>query len=196
MTLPCPVGARLLAVLTVSWSCVMASAPVSAADEPVAVPRLAAERLAGDWYEIATTGSFWHRRCVTDTRYRFDQATPRGLRAAGACTTATGVDTQHGRLRAASGGDGRLSVRFAPVVFAWLPATWSDFWVLDAGAALDWLLVGDNRRERLLILSRTVVLDDASIAAAHAEARRQGYDPARLAMVPHPAGPTGLDFRH
>lgn len=193
---PCWLRGSVVAVLAVALACMMATATASAADTPVAIPHLGVERLAGDWYEIATSGSFWHRRCVSDMRYRFDEATPRGVRAASVCTTSAGIETHHGRLRAASGGDGRLSIRFAPVVFAWLPAVWSDFWVLAASEALDWLLVGDNRHERLLIVSRTVVLDEASIAAALAEARRQGYDPARLAMVPHPAGPAGLEFRH
>jgi lipocalin len=64
--------------------------------------------------------------------------------------------------------------------------------VLDAGADLAWLLVGDNRRERLLVLSRAVSLDEAAFAQALAAARRQGYDPDRLARVPHPAGATGV----
>jgi len=97
-----------------------------------------------------------------------------------------------GRLRAHKAGDGRLSIRFTPVVFSWLPATWSDFWVLEAGDGFGWLLVGDNKRERLAILSRTVALDDASVARALAAARRLGYSLDRLAPVPHPAGATGL----
>lgn len=164
----------------------------AAAQPPEVVPRLDVARLTGVWYEIATTGTWWHRRCVSDTRYRFDRLDPRGLQASSTCTTPRGVTEQRGRLRAARGGDGRLSIRFTPAVFAWLAATWSDFWVLEAGDDFGWLLIGDNQRERLSIVSRTVSLDEAAIARAVAAARRQGYSLQRLTRVPHPAGPTGL----
>ena len=134
----------------------------AAAQPPEVVPRLDVTRLAGVWYEIATTGTWWHRRCVSDTRYRFDRPDPRGLRASSICTAARGVAEQRGRLRAARGGDGRLSISFTPAVFAWLAATWSDFWVLEAGDDFGWLLIGDNQRERLSIVSRTVSLDEAA----------------------------------
>lgn len=77
-------------------------------------------------------------------------------------------------------------------MFSWLPASWSDFWILEAGAEQNWLLVGDHRREHLLVLSRVVALDEAAMAQACAAARREGYDPDRLMRVTHPAGATGL----
>lgn len=169
-----------------------ATPAMAAPGTPVAVARLDIETLAGDWYEVASTGTWWHRRCVADTRYAFDGPVRGGLRATSVCSTREGTARFRGRLRAGPNGDGRLSLRFTPAVLAWLPATWSDFWVLDAGAERAWLLVGDNRRERLLVLSRTVSLDEASLAQALAAARRQGYDPGRLARVPHPAGATGM----
>lgn len=173
---------------------VLAAAPpaIGAQTTPVVVAHLDVSNLAGDWYEVASTGTWWHRRCVADTRYAFDLPQRGSLRATSVCSTREGVARFRGRLRAGRSGGGRLSIRFTPAVFAWLPATWSDFWVLDAGADLAWLLVGDNRRERLLVLSRAVSLDEAAFAQALAAARRQGYDPDRLARVPHPAGATGL----
>lgn len=168
---------------------------IAAQGVPAVVPHLEVSVLAGDWYEIASTGTWWHRRCVADTRYRFDQPGPGGLRATSVCTTPRGVESHRGRLRAGRSEDGRLSIRFNARLFSWLPAAWSDFWVLASGDDAAWLLVGDNRRERLLIVSRTVVLDEASVARALAAARHQGYGFERLARVPQPAGPTGLLFR-
>ncbi len=159
---------------------------------PEVVPHLEMARLAGEWFEISTTGTWWHRRCLSDTRYRFEALAGTTLRVSSTCTTHRAAVEQRGRLRAADGGGGRLSISFAPRIFAWLPVTWSDFWVLAAADDLGWLLVGDNRRERLSILSRTLALDEAAIAQALAAARQQGYGIERLARVPHPAGPTGL----
>ena len=168
---------------------------VAAQGAPAVVPLIELTALAGDWYEIASTGTWWHRHCVSDTRYRFDVPEPGGLRASSICTTPQGVQAHFGRLRAGRDGDGRLSIRFAARLFSWLSATWSDFWVLASGGDRGWLLVGDNRRERLLVLSRTVVLDEAAVAQALAAARQQGYGIDHLAVVPQPAGPTGLMFR-
>ncbi len=170
-----------------------ATGSVAAAQRPpAAVAALDVSSLAGDWYEVATTGTWWHRRCVADTRYGFDLPGRGGLRATSICSTPSGTERYRGRLRAGRGGDGRLAIRFTPSIFNWLPATWSDFWILDVGRSQEWLLVGDNRRERLLVLSRTVAFDEASMAQALAAARQQGYDIERLTRVPHPAGATGL----
>ena len=169
-----------------------ASSVAAAQGPPVAVAAIDVSSLAGDWYEVASTGTWWHRRCVSDTRYAFDLPGTGGLRATSVCSTPSGPQQFRGRLRAGRGGDGRLAIRFTPAIFNWLPATWSDFWILDSGRNQEWLLVGDNRRERVLVLSRTVSFDEAAMAQALAAARRQGYDTGRLAGVPHPAGATGL----
>lgn len=159
---------------------------------PGVVPSVDATSLAGDWYEVATTGTWWHRRCLADTRYGFDMPRRGWLRATSVCTTREGTETFRGSLRASRGLDGRLAIRFTPPLFNWIPATWSDFWILESGDKQRWLLVGDNRRERLLVLSRTVALDEAAMAQALAAARRQGYAPDRLTRVAHPAGAMGL----
>jgi apolipoprotein D and lipocalin family protein len=183
-------GRRTAAVVVAIFAA--AATVVVAQGPPAAVASVDTSRLAGEWYEVATTGTWWHRRCVADTRYGFDVPDRGGLRATSVCSTRDGTARYRGRLRAARGGDGRLAIRFTPPIFNWLAATWSDFWILDSGPDQGWLLVGDNRRERLLVLSRTVALDEAAMARAISAARQQGYHPERLARVPHPAGPTGL----
>jgi apolipoprotein D and lipocalin family protein len=192
---------RVLSYLRAGWpgraaiavALVVGAAPaIGAQAPPAALERFETSTLVGDWYEVATTGTWWHRRCVADTRYAFDAADRAGLRASSVCSTPAGTARFRGQLRAGRDSDGRLSIRFTPPVFNWLAATWSDFWVLDSGADMGWLLVGDNRRERLLVLSRTVALDEAAFAQALASARLQGYDVDRLARVPHPMAATGL----
>jgi len=194
-------GGRAVSLPRVWWSgrvamavaLLVAGAPaIDAQTPPAVVSRIEVSNLVGDWYEVATTGTWWHRRCVADTRYAFDAPDRAGLRATSVCSTRAGTARFRGQLRAGGNGDGRLSIRFTPRIFNWLPATWSDFWVLDSASDLAWVLVGDNRRERLLVLSRTVALDEAAVAKSIAAARRQGYNPDRLSRVAHPAGATGL----
>jgi len=106
-----------------------------------------------------------------------------------ACTTPSGAHVRSGHMRAPSGSHrGRLSVRFAPALFAWLPAIWNDYWVLAEDPSRAWLLVGDRARTRLSVLSRWVSLDEASLARAVQVARVQGFDVDRLAPVRHTNG--------
>ena len=67
-------------------------------------------------------------------------------------------------------------LRFAPALFAWLPAIRHDYWVLAGDPSDRWLLVGDRARTRLSVLSRWVSLDEASLARALQVARVQGFD--------------------
>ena len=90
----------------------------------------------------------------------------------------------HGRLRQAGRSGGRLKIRFAPGFFGWLPMSWSDHWVLAFDDEYRWYVVGDDHRDRLAILSRTVAPDEASMARAIAAARAQGYDVDRLVRIP------------
>ncbi|MEZ5294236.1 MAG: lipocalin family protein [Vicinamibacterales bacterium] len=148
-------------------------------------------RLVGDWYEVAGTGSWSSRRCVSDTRYSFRAKGP-AVSASRACTTALGVERRRGLAKGDGSGTGALKLRLVWPVFATLPAAWSDFWILAAGNGDEWLLVGDRDRARLSLLSRTVALDESAFARAIAAARAAGYSVDGLARVAHPAGATGL----
>lgn len=156
---------------------------------PTTVDDVALEALAGDWHEVATYGSWSHRRCTSDTRFHWVVRDPRTVDVRSVCTTASGREVRTGRLRAAAGSDrGRLSVRFAPAFFVWVPAVWSDHWVLAVGGAQAWMVIGDRRRSRLSVLSRFASLDEASLARAIQQARAQGFDVDRLVVVPQMEG--------
>lgn len=159
---------------------------------PTALEALDLNLLAGEWFEVATSGSWSHRRCTADTRFHWTVTGARALDVRSACTTPSGEDVRKGRIRAPLGSHrGRLSVRFAPALFAWLPAVWNDFWVLAEDPDHAWLLVGDRERTRLSVLSRWVSLDEASLARAIRVARVQGFDVDRLAPVRQTSGASG-----
>jgi apolipoprotein D and lipocalin family protein len=155
---------------------------------PVAIERVDLGRLAGDWYEVASTAAGPHRRCLGDTRFTIERSAGRYADIVRVCRARRGVETRRGRVRAPGDGGGALSIRFAPVAVGWVPGAWKDHWVLDAGDGLTWLLLGDRRRRHLSVWARVVSLDEASLAAAIGTARRQGFDVERLAAVPHHGG--------
>jgi lipocalin len=164
-----------------------ATAQVS--EPPAAVERFDVRDLEGEWYEVATTRS---GPCVRDTRFTIGRPTGRHADVVRICTGRGGIEGRRGRVRGPRDGTGMLSLRFAPSVFGWVPGVWTDYWVLAAGDGETWMLLGDRRRRRLVVWARVVSLDEAALAAAIGEARRQGFDVERLAAVPHTGGATGL----
>jgi len=176
---------RVVAVLLIA---VAAARPTFAQSGtwPLTVEDLTLSPLAGNWHEVAAFGSWSHRRCVADTRFHWTVRDSRTVDVRSACTTTGGQEVRAGRLRApAATHRGRLAVRFAPAFLGWLPAAWSDHWVLAVGDGQAWLLIGDRRRSKLSILSRFAVLDEASLAQAIGHARLQGFDVDRLVAVLH-----------
>lgn len=151
--------------------------------------------LSGEWFEIAGSNAWAHRSCVADIRYSFVIVGPQVANVVRTCTTGTGVDARRGRVRRTGDDSGALRGRFVPGLFAWLSPAWNDYWVFAVGDGAGWLLIGDRRLERTAIWSRTITLDEASVASATSAARRLGYDVERLRAVPHPAGPFANDRR-
>lgn len=156
-----------------------------------AVAQLDAASLAGDWVEVAATSSWALRRCVSDTRHRVRVRGTGHLAVRTTCATPQGPARRGGVIRASSGGDGRLRIRYAPLVLAWVPAAWSDFWVLGVAPDGAWIVVGDRHRRQLTVWSRTVSLDEGSFARALAVARQAGYDIYRVRRVPQVTGVSG-----
>jgi len=141
-------------------------------------------RFDGRWYEIAGYGSWWQRRCVGDTTLEIQARSAVEAAVRSRCRVAAGVEVRDGRLRA-DGDNGRWRMRFAPGVFAWLPAVWGDFWVVGHDAAVTWMAVGERSHGRLAILARAVALDESGFAQAIAAARRAGFDVTALTRVRH-----------
>jgi apolipoprotein D and lipocalin family protein len=57
---------------------------------------------------------------------------------------------------------------------------WGDYWIIGLAPDYSWAVVGDPARQYLWILARAARLDDASLAAARAAARDNGFDVDRL----------------
>ena len=184
------------AILAIGITTIARAVPAQVAVAPVTADHLELEQLAGTWYEVATSGAWSHRRCVADTQFEWEVTSATTIAVQRTCATVSGPETKRGHLRARDASTpARLSLRFAPAVFSWVRATWHDHWVLAAAPDRRWLLIGDRRRERLSVLSRTVFLEEGSLAMAIAQARSQGFDVDRLAPVRHgpaPMAPTVL----
>ncbi len=145
------------------------------------VPQVDPARYAGRWYEIA----------------RFQQAFEKDL----VSVTAEYELRKDGRIGVTNSGfrktfDGSFAVAKA---VAWIPDPAKPaalkvqfFWPFSADYLIfgldeqdySWALVGDNSRKYLWFLSRCPTLDPATFEAMRAQASSQGYDLAKLYLVP------------
>lgn len=188
-----PAHRRLVLGLMLLAAAAAAPAPVNAQSAPPdVVASLDLGTLEGGWFEVASTGSWLLRRCETDTRHTLERRTARALRVVTTCTAGGRAERRRGLIESGRSGDGRLAIRYAPILLAWVPASWADFWVLAKDDVDGWLLVGDRRRRSLAILSRDIAPAESAIAQATAAARGLGYDVGRLRRIAHPAGPGAL----
>lgn len=162
-----------------------ALAPVQAQPTPwpSTVQALEPTQFSGHWYEVATTGSWAHRRCLSDTAFEWSFDSPLKARVVSTCTTSTGTERRTGRLKTSSVHPGQLTGSFAPLFLVWLPAAWDDYWVLAVGPERTWVLLGDRSRQRLSVLSRLAAPDESAMAEAIRAGRAQGFPVERLVPV-------------
>jgi apolipoprotein D and lipocalin family protein len=158
-------------------------APIGGAAQ-APIPTLAA--FAGTWYEIAGFGDEWRQRCRSDTSLTVAPSGPTRAALRIRCRTDSGIAERDGVVDARRP-DGRWRRRFAPVLLAWLPVAWGDFWIVGHDPEMRWAEIGERSHTRLSVWSRTIALDEASLARAIARARREGFDVRRLSATRHTA---------
>ena len=61
-----------------------------------------------------------------------------------------------------------------------------DYWIIDLDPAYKWVVVGEPKREHVWIMSRGLFMDAATLDGIKARLKTQGYDPAKLVMMPQP----------
>ena len=122
-------------------------------------------------------------------RASYTRRADRRLDVVNRCRTADGQTEAHGVARIVDTQTfARLEVRFAPGWLSWLPMVWGDYWIIGLAPDYSWAVVGDPDRNYLWILARTPHLNDASVAAARAAARDNGFDIERLVPTPQSGG--------
>jgi apolipoprotein D and lipocalin family protein len=169
--------AATLAVLT------FAALPLMAAETLLrVVPTVDLTRYAGTWYEIARLPNRFQEKCAGEVVASY------ALRPDGRITVTNRCRTTGGETTEATGVarrvDGKppsvLEVRFAPAFLSFLPAVWGDYQIIALGADYDHAVVGTPDRAYLWVLSRTPQMDPALYRRLLDEAKRQGFDIAKV----------------
>jgi lipocalin/uncharacterized protein YbjT (DUF2867 family) len=159
----------------------LATAPAQTPPTVRAVPFVDLDRYAGDWFEIARFPNGFQRQCVGDVRATYGRRPDGRVDVVNRCRTTEGGTEARGVARIVDERSfAKLKVRFAPAWLSWLPMVWGDYWIIGLASDYSWAVVGDPGRDYLWILARASHLDEASIAAAQAAARDNGFDVTRL----------------
>lgn len=170
-------GARIAAaILPVLLAC--CSFGSRHAGPPVTVvPKVDLDRYAGKWYEIAKYPNRFQRGCVGATAEYTPAQDGKSIRVVNRCVE----DGPGGRERSVRG-KARVVDRDTnaklKVTFFW-PFS-GDYWILALGPGYEYAVVGTPDRKYLWFLARTPTVDDGLYARLVEEARRQGFDPARI----------------
>jgi apolipoprotein D and lipocalin family protein len=159
--------------------------------EPVrAVDAVDLQRYLGDWFEIARFPNRFQQSCAGDVRATYATRPDGRIDVVNRCRAADGhVIEAQGVARVVDvRTSAKLKVRFAPAVLSFLPFVWGDYWIVGLADDYSWAVVGSPDRAYLWILARTPALEAASIEAARAAARANGFDCDRLVTTWHTSG--------
>ena len=158
--------------------------------EPTTVPHVDLQRYLGLWFELARLPMKYEDEAASDISARYSLKPNGRIKVDNRAFDAEDKPVQAiGEATAVDDSNARLKVSFLPAGLRWLPFTTGDYWILKLDAGYRTALVGSPDRKFLWLLSRTPELGSAERAAFLDEARRQGFDLARLIVPRH----TGRD---
>jgi apolipoprotein D and lipocalin family protein len=143
------------------------------------VPAVDLHRYAGTWYEIARLPNWFQKKCAGDVTATYVLLNDGTLKVVNRCLKEDGTITEAvGRAKLARDGNqsAKLKVRFAPAVLSFLPFVWGDYWIIDLAPDYSYAVVGEPARKYLWVLSRTPVMDEATLQGVLDRVKLQGYD--------------------
>jgi apolipoprotein D and lipocalin family protein len=171
-----------LAALLLAASSIVAHAdtPPQAPLEPI--DSLDLGRYKGTWYEIAKFSDWTERHCAADTSTELSGSDPLNLSIVIRCVDDDGGPIEKtGVLRQLGNRDSAiLEKSYAPTWLSLVPASWSDYWVIDIDAGYTLAAVSEAGRGHLWILSRTRKIDPQTYARLLQRLQKQGFDTDKL----------------
>ena len=158
------------------------SSPSSNFKKLKTVPDVDLSKYAGDWYEIARIDHWFQKGCVNSVatyKIRSDGE----IEVINKCK----VDAPNGKNKKANGrawvvdksSNSKLKVQFALSGIK-LPFLAGDYWIIDLDEDYQFVMVGEEKREYLWILSRTKTMPLEITRALVAKARKLEFPVEKL----------------
>ncbi|MDP9038510.1 MAG: lipocalin family protein [Acidobacteriota bacterium] len=161
---------------------VLAAGGAAAGQMVTPIAKLDADRFIAPWYEITRLPVKKEKRCLTDqvVLYALGDKKNSFQRVTSCKIKGDNSDSWNATGKLDESGGGGLKVR----------TIWPfsrPYWVLAAGPAYEWLLVGTPNRKSLWVLSKTPDMAPDVIASIVAKASAEGFNTAKLVAIPqHP----------
>lgn len=153
-----------------------------------AIPNLDLNRYLGRWYEIVRLPLKYEDEAATDISAHYSFNDNGAVRVDNRCFDKDKQPSQAiGEAKPIDDTNAKLKVNFLPAGLRWLPFTDGDYWVLKIDADYRVALVGTPDRKFLWVLARERSIPTATLDEYLSEARRQGFDLAKL-ITPHHTG--------
>jgi apolipoprotein D and lipocalin family protein len=151
-----------------------------------AIPHLDLNKYLGRWYEICRLPLRWEDETATDITANYSLNDDGNVRVDNRCFDEDGKPSRAvGEAVPIDDANSRLKVTFLPEFVRWIPFTKGDYWVLKIDPEYRTALVGTPDRKYLWVLSRQPRLSEETEAEYLNEARRQGFDLAKLIRPLH-----------
>ena len=134
-------------------------------------------KYAGDWYEIARIDHWFQKGCVNSIA-TYSVREDGDVDVTNKCK----VGSADGKDKEASGrawvvdqtSNSKLKVQF-PLSSIKLPFLAGDYWIIELDEDYQFVMVGEEKREYLWILSRTKVLPEETLKKLVDKARKTGF---------------------
>lgn len=152
--------------------------PRQAGPPVTVVPKVDLARYAGKWHEIARYPNRFQRGCVGATAEYALAADGKSVEVVNRCREEGSGGKERSIRGKARVVDPATNAKLS-VTFFW-PFS-GDYWILALGSEYEYAVVGTPNRKYLWFLARTPTIPDDLYARLVEEARRQGFDPARIA---------------
>lgn len=168
----------VLVVLALSLWNGGALAEESEIQEPYPVKTVAAvdlQRYIGLWYEVAKIPNRFQKQCVSGTTAEYIWREDGRIDVVNRCTTEDGsIDEAEGIARIEDPlTNARLEVSFVSFL-GWRPF-WGDYWVIGLDDDYQWAIIGTPDRKYGWVLTRSPVVDDATMERIYSIIEENGY---------------------
>tara|TARA_R110002096_G_scaffold257381_1_gene450757 strand:+ start:77728 stop:78267 length:540 start_codon:yes stop_codon:yes gene_type:complete len=134
-------------------------------------------KYAGDWYEIARIDHWFQKGCV-NSMATYSVRDDGEIDVINKCK----VGSADGKIKEANGrawiadqtSNSKLKVQF-PLSGIKLPFLAGDYWIIELDEDYQFVMVGEEKREYLWILSRGKILPDETLKALVAKAKKADF---------------------
>ncbi|MEM7645960.1 MAG: lipocalin family protein [Pseudomonadota bacterium] len=145
----------------------------------------------GQWFQLAAIPQSFAKDCINNEMAEYKLIDDETVEVVNSCDEADGVNVARGRARINPKFDdpAKLQVTFVRFLFGWIWSFGGDYWIIDLDPDYQWSIVGNPDQDALWILSRTQIMDNATLNDIRTRVDAAGFDTCAINMSPNDVSP-------